>query len=392
MLRLSPGQGRRLRAGAPWVFSNEIAMQPEYRQCRRGGLVRLEGDDGGAPRHFHVQPALADRRAAAGPRSGRRDRRGLAAGAAGGGDRRCGSGCATAPFHRLVHAEADRLPGLMIDRYDDVAVLAGEHRRHGAADAADRRGAARAAAAARGRRAAMTRPRASWRACRRASPCCTAATRRAEVVEGGVRFPVDLLAGQKTGWFFDQRPNRDRVAALAGGARVLDVFCHTGAFGLRCAAAGAAAVTLVDASAPALEQAQQAAALKALAERVATHARRCVRDDDGARRRRGKIRHRGVRSAGVRPLAQGRRGRAARLWPHGATGGAAGRAGRVPVRRVVQLPRAAGGVGRRRSPSGCIARGARAASWSTSGAGPDHPVHPHLPETAYLKAQLLQLD
>ena len=54
---------------------------------------------------------------------------------------------------------------------------------------------------------------------------------RAEVVEGGVRFPVDPLAGQKTGWFFDQRPNRDRVAALAEGARVLDVFCHVGAFG-----------------------------------------------------------------------------------------------------------------------------------------------------------------
>ena len=45
-LRLKPGQGRRLRAGAPWVFSNEIAMQPEYRQMPPGGLVRLEGDDG----------------------------------------------------------------------------------------------------------------------------------------------------------------------------------------------------------------------------------------------------------------------------------------------------------------------------------------------------------
>ena len=77
-------------------------------------------------------------------------------------------------------------------------------------------------------------------------------TRSVEVVEGGVRFPVDPLSGQKTGWFFDQRPSRDRVAALANGARVLDVFCHLGAFGLRCAAAGAREVTLVDSSAPAL--------------------------------------------------------------------------------------------------------------------------------------------
>src|ERR1700761_2340809 len=45
-LRLNPGQGRRLRAGAPWVFSNEIAMQPEYRQMPPGSLVRLEADDG----------------------------------------------------------------------------------------------------------------------------------------------------------------------------------------------------------------------------------------------------------------------------------------------------------------------------------------------------------
>jgi hypothetical protein len=86
----------------------------------------------------------------------------------------------------------------------------------------------------------------------------------AEVVEGGVRFPVDPLGGQKTGWFYDQRPNRDRVAALADGARVLDVFSHVGAFGLRCAAAGALAVTLVDSSAPALVQAERAAALNGI--------------------------------------------------------------------------------------------------------------------------------
>src|SRR6185437_5077932 len=92
----------------------------------------------------------------------------------------------------------------------------------------------------------------------------------AEVIEGGVRFPIDPLGGQKTGWFFDQRPNRDRVAALASGARVLDVFCHVGAFGLRCAGAGAEAVTLVDSSAPALQHAQQAADLNGLAGRVTT--------------------------------------------------------------------------------------------------------------------------
>jgi 23S rRNA (cytosine1962-C5)-methyltransferase len=90
----------------------------------------------------------------------------------------------------------------------------------------------------------------------------------AEVVEGGVRFPIDPLDGQKTGFFLDQRANRDRVAGLAAGARVLDVFCHVGAFGLRAAAAGASGVVLVDASAPALERARLAAECNGLTARV----------------------------------------------------------------------------------------------------------------------------
>ena len=55
-LRLNPGQGRRLRAGSPWVFSNEIAMQPEYRQMAPGGLVRLEGDNGAPFGTFMFNP------------------------------------------------------------------------------------------------------------------------------------------------------------------------------------------------------------------------------------------------------------------------------------------------------------------------------------------------
>ncbi|MFC7540890.1 class I SAM-dependent methyltransferase [Siccirubricoccus deserti] len=88
------------------------------------------------------------------------------------------------------------------------------------------------------------------------------------VEEAGLGFSVDLLAGQKTGWFFDQRENRARVARLAAGATVLDAFCHTGGFGLAAAAAGAEQVTLLDRSAPALELALAAARDNGLAERV----------------------------------------------------------------------------------------------------------------------------
>ena len=64
------------------------------------------------------------------------------------------------------------------------------------------------------------------------------------VEENGARFQADLIGGQKTGWFFDQRDNRARVAALAGGARVLDAYCYAGGFGVLAACRGAAEVVL----------------------------------------------------------------------------------------------------------------------------------------------------
>lgn len=71
----------------------------------------------------------------------------------------------------------------------------------------------------------------------------------------GLRWAADLLAGQKTGFFFDQRINRRRVAELSSGRRLLDVFSHTGGFALTAARAGATHVTAVDESASALERA-----------------------------------------------------------------------------------------------------------------------------------------
>ena len=389
ILRLGAGQGRRLRAGAPWVFSNEIAMRPEYRRMVPGGLVRLEGDDGGHFGTFMFNPhsLIAARLLDRDPHAAMDAAwmRGRLAAAIALRERVCDG-----PFHRLVHAEADRLPGLVIDRYDDVAVLSAntagmelltplivETLRDllplrtvvGRNDFGARKleGLPENVALLRGSDAVTT------------------------VLERGVWFPVDLLTGQKTGWFFDQRPNRDRVAALASGARVLDVFCHTGAFGVRCAAAGAEAVTLVDASAPALEIAMQAAALNGVAGRVA------------ARRGDAFETMTALAAAGERfdivvcdppAFAPSRKdaeaglrayGRMARLAaPLVAPGGfllVASCSHHAPLEAwAAQI---AFGLHRARREGRILV---------TSGAGPDHPVHPHLPETAYLKAQLLQLD
>ena len=85
-----------------------------------------------------------------------------------------------------------------------------------------------------------------------------------EITENGIRYEVDYVNGQKTGFFLDQKYNRRAAARLAKGRRVLDCFTHTGAFALNCAKAGAASVTAVDVSEPALAEVERNAALNGL--------------------------------------------------------------------------------------------------------------------------------
>lgn len=388
VLRLAKGQGRRLRAGSPWVFSNEIAMKPEYRRMERGGLVRLEADDGTELGTFMFNPnsliaaRLLDRDPhAAIDTDWLRDR---LADAIALRTRLCDT-----PFHRMVHAEADRLPGLIIDRYDDVAVLQ-----------ANTAGMDRllpqivtALVSLLPLRAVVARNDAASRQHEGLDGSVTllhGTDATAEVREGGVRFVVDPLGGQKTGWFFDQRPNRDRVAALAAGARVLDVCCHVGAFGLRCAVAGAAAVTLVDSSAPALAHATETAGLNGVSDRV------------GVRRGDAFAVMEEMRAAGDRfdivvcdppAFAKSRKDAEAGLRAYG-------RMARLAAGLVVPGGFLFTASCSHHAPldawSGQIAFGLHRARREgrilfTGGAGPDHPVHPHLPETAYLKGQLMQV-
>ncbi len=387
-IRLNPGAGKRLRSGAPWVFSNEIAMKPEYRQLPPGGLVRLEGDDGARLGTFMFNPhSLIAARLLDRDPDAEIDEAWLRA--------RLDSAIALrrrvcdTPYHRLVHAEADFLPGLIVDRYDDALVLQ-----------ANSAGMDRLMPEIVAALTALLQPRAviarNDAGARRQEgleekiELILGTDPTAEAREGGVRFPVDPLSGQKTGWFFDQRPNRDRVAALAEGARVLDVFCHVGAFGLRCAAAGATSVTLVDSSAPALEHAEQAAARNGLESRVVTQrgdafevmealAKAGERFDIVVCDPPAFARTRKDADAGLRAY-----GRMARLAaPLVAPGGFLFVAS---CSHHAALEAWAGqiawGLFRARRTGRILA---------TTGAGPDHPVHPQLPETAYLKAQLLQL-
>ncbi|MBV8402186.1 MAG: class I SAM-dependent rRNA methyltransferase, partial [Acetobacteraceae bacterium] len=363
-------------------------MQPEYRRIEPGTLIRLEGDDGWRFGTFMFNPhsliaaRLLDRHpnavidggwVAARLRSAIELR-----------ERVCDS-----PFHRLVHAEADRLPGLVVDRYGDVAVLQ-----------ANTAGMDRltpiivqALTGLLPLRAVVARNDAPARRHEELPESVELLHGReavATVEEGGVRFRVDPLAGQKTGWFFDQRPNRDRVAALSSGARVLDVFSHTGAFGLRCAVAGASSVMLVDTSAPALERARDAAGLNGLAERIVTE-----RGD--AFETMIALAERGERFDIVicdpPAFAKSRKDADAALRAYGRMARLAAsvvaRGGFLFVascsHHAAPEPWAA------QIATGLLKARREARILHTGGAGPDHPVHPHLPESAYLKSQLLQL-
>ena len=389
LIRLNPGQERRLKSGHPWAYSNEIRMQPELRQLPAGLPVRLEGDDGWRFGTFSFNPhsLIGARRLDRDPGAAIDAawvRRRLAACVA------LRARIAAGPFHRLVHAEADGLPGLVIDRYGEVAVLQAN------TAWADRMTPEIVSAllAELPLRAIVARNDSPVRAHEGLGlevALLHGGDATAVVEEGGIRFAVDALSGQKTGWFFDQRRNRDLVAGLAAGARVLDVFCHVGAFGLRCAAAGATGVTLVDSSAVALDRALAAAGENGFSARVQARRGDAFEVMTEAAQAGEKFdivvcdppafaKSKKDQAAGLR--AYGRMARlAAPLVVPGGFLFVASCSHHAPLEAFAAA--IAEGLHRARREGRILA---------TTGAGPDHPVHPHLPESAYLKAQLLQLD
>jgi 23S rRNA (cytosine1962-C5)-methyltransferase len=159
---------------------------------------------------------------------------------------------------RLVHGESDGLPGLVVDRYDDVLVAqflaAGVERWRdcildllleisGCAAVFER-------SDAEVRKLEGLEPRVGFaRGNRNAKRC--------PIIEYGLNFRVDVEEGQKTGFFLDQRENRRRVRELAAGREVLDGFCYTGGFSVSALAGGAKRVTAIESSAAALEVAKE---------------------------------------------------------------------------------------------------------------------------------------
>jgi len=162
--------------------------------------------------------------------------------------------------YRLIYGEGDRLPGLIVDRYDRVAVMQTlsfgmDRRKDLLADilmqALDVKGLYL-------RNDAKSRQLEGLPVERRFLRGGEAT--QVEIGEGMARFVVDVERGQKTGWFCDQRENRLATAKLAAGNEVLEVFCHTGAFGIHAALAGAKSVEGLDSSEETLALARRHAA------------------------------------------------------------------------------------------------------------------------------------
>ncbi len=163
------------------------------------------------------------------------------------------------PFYRLVHAEADGLPGLIADRFGDVLVLqvntAGMEALTPMLTAALEDLLAPSAIVFRddGRMRALEGLEGE------AARSVPDELRSARVEENDLTFTADLASGQKTGWYYDQRESRAFVAPLAGGGRMLDAYCYAGGFGIAAAYRGAVEVIGIDSSQGALDLARMAA-------------------------------------------------------------------------------------------------------------------------------------
>jgi 23S rRNA (cytosine1962-C5)-methyltransferase len=389
-IRLKPkANARAIRHGAPWVFDNEIVTDRRTKALAPGSIAVLE-DEGRTPlATVAVTPGsrifarVLDRDPAAeiGPdwlrarlvmALAHRER------------------LYDAPFYRLVHAEADGLPGVVIDRYGEVAVIQPN------AAWADRLATELAEAVAQVTGVATVVKNAAGRA-RALEGLDDVSTvligsepGRVAVPMNGATYLADVIGGQKTGLYYDQRANHAFAAGLARGARVLDVFSHVGGFSLAALAGGAESALAVDGSAPALALAEEGAALSGLAERFTTREGDAFAvlealAEEGARfdlvicDPPAFAPAKSALEAGLRAYERVARAAAGLVAPGGYLG-------------LCSCSHAADLAKFRTSCNRGIGRAGRTAQLIHTGfAGPDHPQHPQLAESGYLKALFYRL-
>ena len=385
-IKLKPREGRRARAGAPWIFSNEIQMDAAAKALPPGTIVNLAGDDGQpfGTGYFNPKSLIAVRLLDRAPDTivgtgffVRHIERALA----------IRNAFYARPYYRLVHAEGDGLPGLTIDRFGDTVVAqittAGMERLIDPLLAALEKTLVPASVVLRNDTPARTLEGLDTYV-----RAAKGAIARIALEENGVRYFADLAGGQKTGWYYDQRDNRAFMAALANGRSVLDAYSYSGGFGIAAAKAGAREVECLDSSAPALAIAEDSAAANGV---------KCkfVKADVFEELERLALAKEtfDIVIADPPPFVKARKD----LEPGAKAYRKLARlaASVVAPQGFLLLASCSHNIGMERFATECAAGIARAgrsgALLRQAGAGPDHPVHPMLPETAYLKALVYAL-
>ena len=270
VVRLRPkAEARAIRHGFPWVYADELVTDRRTQGLPAGTLAVLEDAERRALGlvTVNVKSRIIARMLDRNP-DAVVDQAWFAARLARALDLR--ARLFDQPFYRLVHAEADGLPGVVIDRFGDAAVIQPN------AAWAEAHLPALAAALAEVTGVSTILKNGSGRArtleglAEETVPLSGVIDQPIPVPMNGATYMADLKGGQKTGLFYDQRPNHAFAARLARGARVLDVFTHVGGFALAALAGGADHALAVDASAPALALAGQGAAAMGVADRFAT--------------------------------------------------------------------------------------------------------------------------
>ncbi len=270
VLFIKKGQERRLRAGHLWVYSNEVdSRRSPLKDFQPGEPVALMNHEEKWLAWAYVNPnSLICARIVSRRQEHLLDQSLLVHRI------KVALGLRTRlyqqPFYRLLFGESDGVPGLVVDRFGDYLAVqistAGMEVQQEAILAALQKVLRPKGILLRNDMAVRELEGLE----RYVEVASGEIPQRVRLQEGDCEFETSLFEGQKTGWFYDQAANRERLLPWVAGKRVLDLFSYAGAWGVRAAKAGAASVTCVDSSADALELAQANAALNGLAERVKT--------------------------------------------------------------------------------------------------------------------------
>ncbi|MEM8773474.1 MAG: class I SAM-dependent rRNA methyltransferase [Pseudomonadota bacterium] len=391
VVRLKPKvRPQAIRHGFPWVYDNELVTDRRTKALAPGSLAVLQDTDREALALVSVNPKsriiarVLDRnldmtldQAWINTRLGRA--------------LQMREQLFDAPFYRIVHAEADGMPGVIIDRFGDTAVIqpnaawAENHLDQITTALKDVVGISTVVKNASGRARSLEGLDDKSGVLLGIEPAAPV-----KVVMNNATYMADLTGGQKTGLFYDQRLNQSFAAGLAKDAKVLDVFSHVGGFALACLAGGAGQALSIDSSEAALDLATQGAARMGVAERFETR-----------------------RSDGFDALAAlSENGERFDLVicdpPAFAPNKKALEAGLRAYERVARLAAPLVNEGGYLCLCSCshaaslekfrasclrgIGRAGRAGSLIHTGfAAPDHPLHPHLAESGYLKALFFRL-